>query len=211
MATNTRLVPGEPYEPWFERSPGATLLGAAALFVVITAVRVALGDDATVGVTMLYLLPISLVALAWGRWAGLACGAVAITMLGLWVLVADVDLSPLGWASRAVPLMLTGYLLGDASDRLRRAEEERLVRDAQDLLRRQAVEINDTLVQGMAAAKWILEAGRLDEGIKALDNTLLTGQELVSQLIREAGLGVPDPWPGHRSEPGGDESSSRGA
>lgn len=196
MITRTRLVPGEPYEPWFDRSPGATLFSAVVLFVVITAVRVALGNDATVGVTMLYLLPVSLVALAWGRWAGLTCGAVAITMLGLWVLVAEVDLSALGWASRAVPLLLTGYLLGDASDRLRRAEEERLQRDAQDLLRRQAVEINDTLVQGMAAAKWILEAGRLDEGIKALDDTLLTGQELVSELIREAGLGVPNPWPG---------------
>lgn len=199
MSMRTRPIPGEPYEPWFDRSPGATLLGATALFVVITTLRVTLGDDATVGVTMLYVLPVSLVALAWGRWAGLVSGIVAITLLGLWVLVAEVDLSPLGWASRAVPLLLTGYLLGDASDRLRRAEEERVLRDAQDMLRRQAVEINDTLVQGMAAAKWILEAGRLEEGVKTLDDTLLTGQELVSELIREAGMGVPNPWPGEET------------
>jgi hypothetical protein len=48
------------------------------------------------------------------------------------------------------------------------------------------VEINDSLVQGMAAAKWSLEAGRVDNGLAALEETLDQGQRLVSQLIRDA-------------------------
>jgi hypothetical protein len=85
-----------------------------------------------------------------------------------------------------VPLLLIGFLLGDASERLNRAEDERLRQEARELRHRQAVEINDSLVQGMAAAKWSLEAGRVDNGLAALEETLDQGQRLVSQLIRDA-------------------------
>lgn len=175
-----------PYRPWFRRRPGAALAAAAVLFALVTAVRVAMGADATAGVSMLYVLPISLVALIGGRGAGLTASGVALVLLGLWVLVDDVDLSLVGWASRAVPLVLAGVLLGDAAERLRRAERERVVHAAHEILRRQAVEVNDTLVQGMAVSKWALEAGDPEAALRALDDTLRTGQELVSELVRRS-------------------------
>lgn len=188
--------PAAPYRPWFMRHPRWAALGTLLLFVAITAARIALGPDADEAVMMLYVLPIGLAALAWGRWSGLGLALVAIVLMGLWVLVEDVGLSPMGWLSRVVPLLVTGLVLGDASDRLRRAEEARLRHEAHAMLRQQAIEVNDHLIQGMAAAKWALEAGRHDAGLQALDRTLDSGQRLVSQLIREAGMGIGDPETG---------------
>ncbi len=55
---------------------------------------------------------------------------------------------------------------------------------------RDATEVNDTLVQGMAAAKWALESGRHESGLKTLDDTLRLGHQLVSELLREGNMGV---------------------
>jgi hypothetical protein len=50
---------------------------------------------------------------------------------------------------------------------------------------RKAVEIKDSLVQGMAAAKWSIEAVRMETGLEMLTESLDRGHRLVSQLIRE--------------------------
>jgi hypothetical protein len=39
------------------------------------------------------------------------------------------------------------------------------------------------------AAKWSLEAGSIDAGLTTLDDTLNRARELVSGLIRQAGMG----------------------
>jgi hypothetical protein len=112
----------------------------------------------------------------------------------IWVLATGESLSVLGWIARGVPLVLLGALLGDASDRLTRAEARRLALEAAAQRQRDATEVNDTLVQGMAAAKWAFEGGRHESGLKTLDDTLRLGHELVSQLLRDGDMG-PD---GHR-------------
>ena len=177
------------YVPWFSRRPGLALAGVVAMFAGITAARFALGDDATVGITLLYMVPISLAALVWGRVPGLVASGVALVLLVMWVLVSGVDLTPLGWAARVVPILLVGLLLGDASERLQRAEQARLEQVERELLHRQAVEINDSLLQGMAAAKWALEAGRADVGLERLSDAIVSGQQLVSGLIRDSEMG----------------------
>ena len=178
-----------PYQPWFSRRPGLALVGVAMMFVLITVLRVWLGADASVGVTLLYVVPTSLSAMAWGRVAGIIAAGLSITLLALWVLVAGVDLNPLGWATRVVPILLAGFLLGDASDRLRRAESARRHQLERELLHRQAVEVNDSLLQGMAAAKWALESGNHELGLSTLNDTIETGQTLVSRLIRDSRMG----------------------
>ena len=177
------------YVPWFSRRPGLALAGVVAMFAGITAARFALGDDATVGITLFYMVPISLAALVWGRVPGLVASGVALVLLVMWVLVSGVDLTPLGWAARVVPILLVGLLLGDASERLQRAEQARLEQVERELLHRQAVEINDSLLQGMAAAKWALEAGRADVGLERLSDAIVSGQQLVSGLIRDSEMG----------------------
>ena len=106
-----------------------------------------------------------------------------------WVLVAGVDLNLLGWVARVVPILLAGLLLGDASDRLRRAELARVDLRERELLHQQAVEVNDSVLQGMAAAKWALESGNHALGLSTLNDTIDSGQTLVSRLIRDSGMG----------------------
>jgi hypothetical protein len=109
-----------------------------------------------------------------------------VLLMALWVVVENVSLTPTGWASRVLPMLLLGVLLGDAADRLRRAETDRRRLEAAALLHREAIEINDSLVQGMVAAKWSLESGRVDSGTKTLDETITRAHDLVSTLIRRA-------------------------
>jgi glucose-6-phosphate-specific signal transduction histidine kinase len=157
------------------------------LFVSVWLVRL-LGGEAVDASTLLFTLPVALIAVAFGLRAGLAAGALAALMVVIWVVATGTDLSPVGWVSRCLPELLLGVLLGDASDQLRRAEAERRKLESAGLLYREAIEINDSLVQGMAAARWALEAGRTDDGLKTLEDTIGQAQDLVSDLIRQAGM-----------------------
>jgi K+-sensing histidine kinase KdpD len=172
--------------PWFRARPRRALLVAAILYLGVLALRL-LTDNALDAISMLYLFPVALVAMVGGRWLGLAAGGLAVALVALWVLLQGVELSALGWASRVLPLLLVGMLIGDASDRLEEAATEREARKLAQLRQREAVEINDSLVQGMAAAKWAMEAGRHEDGLQLLGETIEQAHRLVSTLIREAG------------------------
>jgi hypothetical protein len=100
-----------------------------------------------------------------------------------------------------LPLLLLGVLLGHATDRERRAHEEHRRLEAAALLHREAIEVNDSLVQGMAAAKWSFESGQVDTGTRILDRTIADAHDLVSGLIRRADMG-------ERTEPLHDQSTS---
>lgn len=175
--------------PWFRERPGRTVAVAAALFGAVFALRM-LGNAPEDAVTMLYALPIALLALAFGRTMGLGAGVFAVGLVAAWAVWRDVDLSALGWASRITPLLLLGALLGDASDRLAAADLRQRALEAAAQRHRDATEVNDTLIQGMAAAKWSLEAGSHDAGLRTLEETIALGHDLVSKLMREADMGL---------------------
>lgn len=159
------------------------------LFAVASLLMV-LDGEAVEASTLLYTLPVALIAVAFGLRAGLATGVLAVLLIVTWGVATGMQLDGVGWIARCLPELLLGFLLGDASDRLRRAEAERRSLESTALLYREAIEINDSLVQGMAAARWALEAGRADDGLKALDDTIGQAQDLVSDLIRQAGMGA---------------------
>lgn len=185
------IFPGAPEStaPWFRASPRLALAVAAVLFLAVLGLRLRTGTPND-GYSMLYVLPVALVAMARGARAGLVAGLVAVALIVLWAVADDVTLGPLAWTSRVVPLLLLGTLVGDASDRLQRADAERHRLEAAALIHREAVEINDSIVQGMVAAKWALESGQLDSGLGTLTATITRAQELVSNLIRQAGTGT---------------------
>ncbi|WP_350275776.1 hypothetical protein [Kribbella sp. HUAS MG21] len=195
MLFSIRPPQAAPSEPWFRRHPRVALTVAGVLFAAILTLRMLVGD-AVDAYSMLYALPVALVAITCGLRSGLAAGLLAVGLIVAWVVVRDVPLSAMGWASRVVPLLLLGPLLGDASERLRRAETERRRLEAAALLQREAIEINDSLVQGMVAAKWSLEAANTEAGLRILDETIGQAQTLVSGLVRRAGHGTQVSSPG---------------
>lgn len=188
MAFSVWRLDRSPNEPWFRQRPVLVLAVSTALYLGVLVLRLSVGDAAD-AYSLLYVFPVALLALTFGWRGGLAAGAVAVALVLLWTILGDVSLSPTGWLSRAVPMLVLGVLLGDASDRVRRADAARQQLESAALLHREAIEINDSLVQGMTAAKWSLEAGRTEAGLQVLDETILHAQDLVSGLIRQADMG----------------------
>lgn len=172
-------------DPWFRRSPAASIAVAVVLFGGVLAMRLLTGTakDAT---TLLFCLPIALLAITFGRLAGLLAGLAGVGLVLVWVLADGVELSVLGWATRAVPMLLLGLLVGDASDRLRRAEDERVRLEADAARHREAIELNDTIVQGLSAAKWALEEGRSAHALALVNEVLSHAIDRVSELMRSA-------------------------
>ena len=175
-------------DAWFRRRPPLTWAIVVVLFAGVLTLRLSTShvEDAY---SMLYVFPVALVAVAFGRRAGAGAGVVAVLLIVVWVLARDVSLTPSGWLSRVLPILLLGILLGDATDRVRRIESERRRLESAALLHRDAIEINDSLVQGMVAAKWSLEAGDTETGLRTLNATITQAHEMVSGLIRQAGMG----------------------
>ena len=154
------------------------------LYAVVLALRGVIDDPEPI--FLLFCFPIALLAVAFGLRIGLLAGAAGILLLVVWVAAEDVHLSFWGWVTRAAPMLLLGGLLGDAADRLRRSEAERIRLRAAAQRHRDAVELQDGVLQELAAAKWALEAGRPDRGLEIVANTLDTAQNLVSDMLRDA-------------------------
>lgn len=174
--------------PWFRGRPLAAILVAVVLFAGVFVLRLFTDDPADV-VTTLYTLPIALLAVTFGLRGGLLSGIAGVVLVVVWAVLRDVDISPLGWAAVCLPLLLLGALLGQASDQIVDSERERVALERAAERQRDAVEINDTIVQGMSAAKWSLEAGNIDRGLETLSDTLRLAHELVSDLLRSADMG----------------------
>ena len=175
--------------PWFGGRPVLTVAVAVSLFAAVLALGFAV-DTTQDPVTLLFCLPVALLAMAFGLRAGLLAGLAGTLLTALLVGVQQVDLSALGWATRIVPVLLLGVLLGDAVDRLHRSEEKRRRWEYAAQRHRDAVEVNDSVVQRLSAAKWALEADRTGRALEIITQTLDVTQALVSDLLRDADMGV---------------------
>lgn len=171
-------------QPWFQGRPGLAVTIAAVLYVAVLALRWVVSDPQPI--TLLFCFPVALLAVAFGLRVGLLAGTAGIVSVAIWVGAGEMELSFWGWVTRAAPMLLLGGLLGDAADRLRRSEEERTRLQAAALRHRDAAELQDRIVQELAAAKWAFEAGRNERGLELLTGTLESAQRMVSQLLREA-------------------------
>lgn len=184
-----RRAPHEPPDlggPWFRRRPTHAVLVAVVMFSAVFALRVTNASDED-AVSVLYVLPVALLALAFGLRGGLGASIGAVALLGTGVVIMDVDMTPAGWVLRVAPLLLLGALTGFASDQAREAERRRRRYASAMLLQREAAEINDGIVQGLAAAKWLLEAGHIDRGVEAVNDTMIVAQSLVTRMLSADG------------------------
>ena len=98
-------------------------LAAAALYAGIF-VALELDQNAGSGLTILYLLPVVLVGVELGRWAGIAAGLVSFGLYVEWAPNAAVALAPSAYATRALVSVLIGAVAGHLADRMRAAAAE---------------------------------------------------------------------------------------
>jgi hypothetical protein len=176
--------------PWYRSDTGAALAVSGALFVVVTVTQLLIPTTGE-AVDILYALPVALLAMTFGLRGGLVGSAVGLSLFAVVELgfgSGDIDAS--GWLSRAAGLFLLGALLGRATDQVdagrrrsleaadeRRRLEERARRQAEGL------EISDSILQHIAVAKWMIEAGDIDGAVDVLTSTMATGERMVADLL----------------------------
>jgi glucose-6-phosphate-specific signal transduction histidine kinase len=185
-----------PFGPWFRKRPRLAVVVASMLAVAVWGLGSALPRDRP-QLAVLLALPIALLAVTFGGKGGVLAGVGATVLILAWAVPAGLNsVGAGGWASAAATLTL-GALLGAAVDGL--AASERQARQAGELQcrleeaahrHREAVAINDTLVQSAAVAKWALETGDVERALEVLDETVDAGQRLVAALINREGSSV---------------------
>jgi hypothetical protein len=181
------LRPLRDAEPWFVDRPRLTLVTAAALLAVTAVLLNSPGDLADTA-PLLLCLPIALLATTFGIVGGLGAAVAGIGVLVTMSVLGRHEPTAPGWAARVIPLVLLGLLLGDARERLRRTEAIRIRLEEAQRRHRDAVQLNDTIVQSLAAAKWALERSDLESGLSIVTSTLEQSNDLISDLIRGAAL-----------------------
>jgi K+-sensing histidine kinase KdpD len=176
--------------PWFRahRLVAAEVILATSIAVFVLQM---LDGHASDAVALLYVLPISLAATAFGLAGGLA-GASAAYMAFAFVTfgssTAQVGLD--GWISRGAAMFLLGGLLGRATDQSRRADRlalehqrSRLVTEERNRRLGEAIELSDSILQQIAAAKWMIEQGDSTRAVGLLASALRSGQQMVGELL----------------------------
>ncbi len=160
------------------------------LFLGVTALRWFL-ENSGEAVALLYLVPIVLAALGRGRRGGvISASAAAASFALLTGLRGRGDLDVTGWALPILAMYLLGVVVGQLVERLaartqlaahavdRRRELEQLCVRQQAALR-----VSDSMLQGVAAARWMLEAGRTEQAIDTLGATVAEGVQHLSAAL----------------------------
>jgi diguanylate cyclase len=96
---------------------------AVALFAAIFVSRATIGATGD-AFSFLYVIPVVLVAIAFGTRAGLLAGVVAFALSSLGGLIADLPSTAFGYVNRAVVFCFVGGLTGRFATTLRALEEE---------------------------------------------------------------------------------------
>ena len=180
----------ETTRPWFRLRPAASAVVAAALFVGVSVLQWYV-DGSGQAVVMLYLIPVALLAVTFGMRLGVAGAAGAFAVFALFeVFHSSGDIDVEGWVVRGLALFLLGGLLGQASDHLEESRRSALEDQARRCrleasVRRyaEAMEISDSIIQQLVAAKWLAEAGRSDLAADLLGDTITRGEHMVAGLL----------------------------
>ena len=181
-----RAEPG----PWYRARPGVAIAVIATSAVTVLGLQF-LDTRAADAIALLYVLPIGLAAVSFGVRGGLAAAAAAYVAFGLfavWSRADDVGVG--GWLTRAAAMFLLGGLLGRASDQTARAtglalahQRQRLIVEEENRRYSEGIELSDSILQHVAAAKWAIEQGDQAKAVRLLGSAMSAGQEMLSELL----------------------------
>ncbi len=174
------------------KAPATALAVVAVLMVAVTVLRWYV-DGAGQSAALLYVVPIALSAMRFGRRGGLVSAGIAMAAFVVLELVrskGDVDLT--GWVAPLLAMALMGGLVGSLSEAAARNDAARRLHlrdfEAAERARLADLETSDSIVQRVAAARWMLEVGRSEDALRALEAT-------VSDGIDHLGRRLPPPEP----------------
>jgi hypothetical protein len=158
--------------------PRQQLLAAAAVgFAAVFALAFAI-DDPRQAITVLYVIPIALCALALGSRAGVVAAIVATGLLAIWVVASDVEIGMSGWLARVLTFFIIALLVGRYEQLARR-----LVR--QQAEERAATEVQEGVVQSLVIATYELRRGNTPAAEAAVDEALASAKRIISSRLPE--------------------------
>lgn len=189
--TAGRRLWGRASGPWFRERRLLAAIVSGLLFATGWIVGLTWAGERDAA-TALFVLPVALLAVTFGRRGGFGAGIGAAAAVLLWGAHArDFRPGP-DWAV-VVALTALGVLLGEAVEDLVASERAARVTEANRWRAEQATrklaeaaDVNDKIVQTIAVAKWALESGETAQAIQMLDHAVGSGQLLVSSLLRDA-------------------------
>jgi signal transduction histidine kinase len=146
---------------------------AGALFASVLALLFAVSDPVQAA-SVLFVVPIALLALSDGLRGGAAGAVVATALLAVWVHSDDVHLNAIGWGSRIISFLMIGLLVGHYQDLARAYERRRLDE-------RYAGELHDRVVQSLVLARYQLRDN--DDPSAAVDTALANAKEIISERL----------------------------
>ena len=150
---------------------------AAALFVAVLALMYAL-DDPVQAVSIVFVVPIALCALALGVRGGIAGALTATVLLVVWVVSNDHELGVAGWCSRLVAFGTIGVVVGRYENLAREFEARRLGE-------RYAAEVHDGVVQQLVVARYQLQAGDAAPAGASVDAALGAAKQIISDRMAD--------------------------
>lgn len=173
QARATDAGPPLPVRGWIEAR--IVVLGVAAALFATIFVLFQTSSEVADDIALLYVIPISLVALELGLRAGVASAAFALGLMSIWALTTHADLGAVGVFTRGVAYLAVGGAAGRFSERMR------------DILRRQSL----LLESGLALAN-LTRAEDLPATLAQDARTLLGSRgarvELVDRAPVESGV-----------------------
>ena len=99
------------------------LLVALAMFAIVFVLRFVREAPAD-GVTFLYVVPIILLAIEFGRNAGVLSGLVALVLFAIWSQADGAEVTFVAYLSRAIAYVVVGALTGQMAERLRATADD---------------------------------------------------------------------------------------
>jgi hypothetical protein len=173
--------------PLTARLSRAPILGATAVaFAAGCGLAFAI-DDPRQAVTVLYVVPIALAALATGIRGGLAAALLATFLLAVWVVVDDIEIGMSGWVSRLIAFFMIAVLVGRYEQLARDVAQRR----AEELA---AAEVQEGVVQSLVVATYELRRGDRVAAQEAVDHALAAAKLIISSRL-------PDVQPGDLRRP----------
>jgi len=176
--------------PWYRLYPGKAIAIAVGLFVAVSVLDW-FNDGSGQAIAVLYVLPISLLAVTLGERGGLTgatSGFALFAVLEIEHSSGDIDVT--GWVVRAVAMFLLGGLLGRATDQTTASEraaqaeqQQRCQVEEANLRYTEALEINDSLLQQIVVAKWMVEQGQPKPAAELLAETIARCERMVAGLL----------------------------
>ncbi len=176
--------------PWYRLHPGRAVMVAVGLFVGISILCWFVHGHGQ-ATAILYLLPVALLAVAFGLRGGLLGATAGFSLFAsLHLVQGGQEVPAVGWATRALAVFSLGVLLGRATDQTaanaRTALEEQTERYRLEETNKryaEATELSDCIIQHMVAAKWLAEQGRSDRAAEILEATIERGEAMIQGLL----------------------------